>query len=499
MNIKIFPIILILAVFGAVFPSAETVHSRIKSYTIVDTGQGGCYNSMYLTDCPEKGSAFLGQDTQYNGAQPSYTDNGDGTVTDNNTGLMWQKDPGRKMTFDEAAEGAHYFNLAGYTDWRLPTIKELYSLIQFSGLDPDVMSGDTSGLTPFIDTDYFDFEYGDTSAGERIIDSQFASSNIYVGHGMDAKVMFGVNFADGRIKGYPAISMHGNFQKTFYVLYVRGNEDYGSNDFKDNGNGTVQDRATGLTWQQSDSGKGYTWEDALSYCEDLDLAGQTDWRLPNAKELQSIVDYTRAPDLGSPAIDPVFRTTAITNEAGQKDWPWFWTATTHARIHSGDTAAYIAFGRALGFMHGSWIDVHGAGAQRSDPKSGDPAAFPYGRGPQGDAIRIYNFARCVRGGASFSNTKGIRLEDTNYGKRNPGDRPPQGNMQSSSPGGNMHGPQGGNMQGPPGEHQPPAQAFDACSGKIPGAACSFDAPHGAVTGACDYGMESDLICIPEHR
>jgi hypothetical protein len=45
-----------------------------------------------------------------------------------------------------------------------------------------------------------------------------------------------------------------------------------------------------------------------------------------------------------------------------------------------------------------FVDVHGAGAQRSDPKAGDPAMFPHGRGPQGDVIRIYNFVRPVRGG-----------------------------------------------------------------------------------------------------
>jgi hypothetical protein len=47
-------------------------------------------------------------------------------------------------------------------------------------------------------------------------------------------------------------------------------------------------------------------------------------------------------------------------------------------------------------MNGTWMDVHGAGAQRSDPKSGDPADYPYGHGPQGDAIRIYNYVRLVR-------------------------------------------------------------------------------------------------------
>lgn len=47
-------------------------------------------------------------------------------------------------------------------------------------------------------------------------------------------------------------------------------------------------------------------------------------------------------------------------------------------------------------MNNAWIDVHGAGAQRSDPKTGDPNDYPNGRGPQGDAIHIYNYIRPVR-------------------------------------------------------------------------------------------------------
>jgi hypothetical protein len=42
------------------------------------------------------------------------------------------------------------------------------------------------------------------------------------------------------------------------------------------------------------------------------------------------------------------------------------------------------------------VDVHGAGAQRSDPKAGDPKMFPHGHGPQGDVVRIKNFVRLVR-------------------------------------------------------------------------------------------------------
>jgi hypothetical protein len=50
----------------------------------------------------------------------------------------------------------------------------------------------------------------------------------------------------------------------------------------------------------------------------------------------------------------------------------------------------------MGNMRNQWLDVHGAGAQRSDPKSGDAGQYAQGRGPQGDAVRIENFVRLVR-------------------------------------------------------------------------------------------------------
>lgn len=376
------------------------------TYPIADTNQTVCYDISAVIACPEEGQAFYGQDAQYNGNLPQYVDNGDGTITDLVTGLMWQQDPGEKITYDEAVSGAASFSLAGYDDWRLPTIKELYSLIDFSGVDPSGINGDdTSGLTPFIDTDYFAFEYGDPASGERIIDSQFISSTEFVGPSGLGDLVFGVNFADGRIKGYPSTPMPGQQDgKLFFVLYVRGNLEYGQNELIDNGEGTVSDLATGLTWTQADSGYGMDWEGALAYCESLEVSGMDDWRLPNVKELQSIVDYTRSPATSSSAaIDPVFAISTIENEAGQADYPYFWSSTTHANHRTDSAAAYVAFGRALGYMNG-WTDVHGAGAQRSDPKTGDPESYPTGHGPQGDAIRIENYVRCVRDGSVVAGT-----------------------------------------------------------------------------------------------
>lgn len=392
---------------------------KTVSFPIVDTGQETCYDSTAAIDPPAAGELFYGQDAQYNGYQPQYTDNGDGTITDEVTGLMWTKsydmdgdgdiDYEDKMSYEEAMSAAETFSLAGYTDWRVPTIKEVYSLIMFYGIDPSGFEGSTEDLVPFINTDYFDFAYGDEASGERIIDAQIVSSNIYVGLTMMGdETMFGVNFADGRIKGYGTGPMPGQSEpKQFYVMFVRGNSEYGINDFVDNQDGTITDNATGLMWSQNDDGQGMTWPEALEYAENATLAGHSDWRLPNVKELQSIVDYSRAPSVtNSPALDSVFQCSSITNEIGETDYPFFWSNTTHANWtegSSGSFASYVAFGEASGFMEeppgsGNYIfmDVHGAGAQRSDPKTGNPDDYPYGNGPQGDVIRIYNFVRLVR-------------------------------------------------------------------------------------------------------
>ncbi|MCF7847460.1 MAG: sulfatase-like hydrolase/transferase [Kiritimatiellales bacterium] len=401
------------------------------SYPIVDSSQTLAYGK------------YAGQDAHYSANAPAYKDNGNGTVSDLVTGLMWTKNPGDKITHTEALKNAKTCRVGGHSDWRLPSVKELYSLIQFTGIDPDPNNSNTDHLTPFIDDTVFDFQYGDPDKGERVIDSQFATTTIYVSTTMGGnRTMFGVNFADGRIKGYPTEKTRGR-EKTYFVLYVRGNPDYGINQFKDNGDNTITDEATGLTWMKADSGKGMDWPSALEYAEGMEFAGHTDWRLPTVKELQSIIDYTRSPDTtDSAAIDPIFEATAITNEGGKKDFGQYWTSSTHVSTRSTESAAYFAFGRSLGWMENrgtgekNLLDVHGAGSQRSDPKTGDASRFPYGRGPQGDVIRIENMVRLVRGGE----VKTVDAEIAPESQRTQGRRP--GPTQGNQPRGNRNsGPQ----------------------------------------------------------
>lgn len=402
-------------------PDNDQLEENLKyTYAIVDTGQVKFYDDSSEISEPLEGDAFYGQDAQYAGNQPSYKLSSDGlTVYDKVTGLTWTQSPDWNGDGKIDSQDEFYFseflaypdtlnaqNYGGYNDWRAPSIKELYSLIDFRGTDPPPEGTNTAGLIPFINTDYFAFEYGDTSAGERIIDSQFWSSTEYVSTTMAGfDTTFGVNFADGRIKGYGREGSMAGGEMNQYALFVRGNTNYGLNDFTDNGDGTITDNATGLMWSQADSGTGMNWEDALAWVQqknDQNYLGYSDWRLPNAKELQSIVDYSRSPDTtGSAAIDPLFDCTQITNEADQADYAFYWTGTTHLRgadANAGD-AAYISFGRGLGSMDGSTIiDVHGAGCQRSDPKDGSASDYPsWGNGPQGDVRRVFNYVRLVRG------------------------------------------------------------------------------------------------------
>lgn len=330
--------------------AATASHAQDLTYPVVDTMQDTCFDLLGdAIDCPAEGEALYGQDAQYSRLPASYTENGDGTVLDDNTGLVWQQTPQNdRLQYLDAIGYCSALDLGGRTDWRVPSIKELYSLADNRG---ELLTPEEGEPTPYIDTSVFDFEYPE---GEMAFAGQYWSSTLYVKGPVQNgrnQAAFGFNFADGHIKAYgtgldfytgatatggltgPDGQMPGN-----YVRCVSGEEGvYGINDFVDNADGTVTDDASGLMWQQSDDGTRREWAEALAYCEALDLAGYDDWTLPNSKELQSIVDYDRT---GFPAIDEDYLT--ITEASDTLD---FWTSTTF-----GDWKNYanvIAFGLAL--------------------------------------------------------------------------------------------------------------------------------------------------------
>jgi len=355
-------------------------------YPVVGTSQIKCWDSAGNIITPVLGEAFFGQDSQFEHITPVYTKSSDGlTVKDEVSGLTWQQSHDTGIYYwaetQTVVDNLNEQNYGGYKDWRVPTIKELYSL------------WNVSMGWPYIDTKYFTISY---SSQDELSHAIFWSSDKYTGvlgnisgNTPGAELAFGVNFGTGHIKAYSIAEGPRHF-----VRCVRGNLAYGVNLFQNNNDGTISDLATGLMWQQTDNGSGMNWEHALAYAQTQNNAnylGHNDWRLPNTKELQSFVDYTRSPGATNaanvgPAINALFSCTGIINDGGKADYPYYWTSTSAISIANGSypSAWYVAFGRA---EDGNGEDLHGAGAVRFDKKT-------VGTG-QGEE-RVLNFVRLVR-------------------------------------------------------------------------------------------------------
>jgi hypothetical protein len=115
------------------------------------------------------------------------------------------------------------------------------------------------------------------------------------------------NFSEGLVSTYQKT-------KSLFVIAVRGQK--AATHFVNNGDGTVTDLSTGLMWQGATVPGLHTWSEALTYCESSNYANFNDWRLPNLKELASIVDLTKT----GPSIDGYFLSN-INNDA-------YWSSTT---------------------------------------------------------------------------------------------------------------------------------------------------------------------------
>ncbi len=258
------------------------VDTVTKTLTVDDFGWGANGGSA-IQFVPDTGqttdyTATFGEDSDYSINTPLYIDNGDGTISDTITGLMWQKTTdGATRTFIDAVDYCDNLSLADYTDWRLPTWKELVGIIDYGMTNPSL------DATVFTGTNVTSFHWASTTNGNN---------------------GWRVGFYNGYAEGFLEST---NYQ----VRAVRGG--IKKEGFADNGDGTVTDNGTGLMWYQTTAGP-MTWTGALDYCETLDAAGHTDWRLPTVKELASIIDNTKS----SPAID-----TTIFPGASS----WYWTST----------------------------------------------------------------------------------------------------------------------------------------------------------------------------
>ncbi len=271
--------IVITLIIGLTFCNSEA--QKLIPFKMPDTGQHSSFTSTQ------------GEDADFVINPLSFTDNGDGTITDNTTLLVWQKVDGGEMTYENAVTFCNNLTLAGYSDWRLPTGIELFSINNYSRINPA------------LDTVYFtktQAEYWWTN--EKL---HTDSTKIWV-----------VN-AGGGIGAHPkteTVSAGGN--KKFHVRAVRNpiTTTFSVPHFTDNGNGTITDNYTKLVWQKVQSSNAMTWEAALIYSTNFSLAGKSDWRLPNIKELQSLNDVS----LINPSFNHNYFTAIISGD--------YWSSTS---------------------------------------------------------------------------------------------------------------------------------------------------------------------------
>jgi uncharacterized membrane protein YgcG len=247
-------------------------HIAAQQYQLPDTGQTECYDNYGDTIiCPIIGEAYWGQDGNYSIGSPKYKDNKDGTILDLNTGLFWQNDQ-KYADWEDARYECESLDLGGYNDWRIPERHELLSIVDYSRTDPA------------INTNFF--------PGTK---SEYYWSNDWLVNIFIPNYAWCVDFTNGA-------AYFNHRTNVVNIRCVRGNTLH-RDEFTNNGDGTVTDNSTGLVWQQSYNVlQPLQWDNALSHCEDLTLAGADDWRMPNIRELGSIIDIKKY----DPTIDRQF-------------------------------------------------------------------------------------------------------------------------------------------------------------------------------------------------
>lgn len=259
-----------------------------------DTGQTSCYdNGGLLAECPSPGEDFYGQDGNFDYYPPSYTDNGDNTVTDDRTNLVWEKNTDNQLySWEEAGNYCDGLDLGGAQDWRRPSQWELETLIIYDGSSP-------------------------------------AYDPVFTNAKTDAYWTSQVEITTPTLQAWALEGPWTGFYEQLSTLFVRcvRSGPMGHGNFTDNGDGTVSDSDTGLVWQQETVDEERTWQQALAYCNDLVLDGKTDWRLPNQRELNTTLNLNATdPGTGALSFTPlqtiadVYWSSSTQSSSGSQAW-----------------------------------------------------------------------------------------------------------------------------------------------------------------------------------
>ncbi len=269
-------------------------NSKCNKITLgnICTGQDKCYDHEKEIECPALNDDFFGQDAQYakigtciphNFEIKNYANN-ERTVIDKNTGLEWQHEiSSGSLRYYNSTDSCAYsycndLNLGNHDDWRLPTVNELFSII------------DSGKYGPALDTNYF-------SNIPTAPDSYFWTSESFL-------TQYSSNQRVVRI--YNGESDYHSKESYGYSICVRGNGIFPPAQLTTeivNGDEIIIDSASGLIWQKNHVNSGGKWIDALSYCEKSTYAGYNDWKLPNKNELASLTKTRSSSTVNESATD----------------------------------------------------------------------------------------------------------------------------------------------------------------------------------------------------
>jgi hypothetical protein len=346
------------------------------------TGQTICYDSTgFVIDCIDTGQDGDRQ-PGVTSPFPRFTNNSDGTITDNLTGLMWLQNgnlfgEGSRMEWEDALYNLARMNAGliinfGYTDWRVPNVNELESLLNI-GVSDQAAWLNSQGFINVQSSAWY-----------------YWSSTMAASYG--GSLAWGVRMSDGKTQVLP-ISGTENGRNHFWAVRAGQIENpdhnfpanvwktgqttayYWDDDgslkkgvawpvprFSDNGNGTITDNLTGLMWLKDTNciyshypgfdtdwapGDGAVlWQTALDFVAGINsgifsgcAAGYNDWRLPNVKELRSLIDHSQyGPPLplGHPFVGSVGPTTLWSSNTYAPEPDCAWSVDYLSGVTSGE-------------------------------------------------------------------------------------------------------------------------------------------------------------------
>ncbi len=305
---------------------------------------------------------------------PRFVDNGDGTTTDNLTGLMWETSPSATpYDWETTLSNLPAKNTGGYSDWRMPNRNELRSLINyrygtlsswfssqgFSNIQNDYYWTSTTDYFVKSYAFVFHMQYGDGTGRTKT-----NMSLLWAVRGTSPSVAR-TGQTDCWSSAPALVSCAATGQDGEHQAGVA----WPVNRFTDNGNETITDNLTGLVWardgnlmaSRGDHTAGWDAQDGLQdgmviwwlnataprgpyealayiqYLNSIQFGGFNDWRLPNVNELLTLIHY------GVSSSAAWLNTQGFVNVLEDS----YWVSTTHTMWTNNSYRVYMVSGSCV--------------------------------------------------------------------------------------------------------------------------------------------------------